>query len=134
MTVDIYNLHMEAGGAPEDEVLREQGVDQLLASMSTYSAGRAIIIGGDFNLHTDEEPDGTTYQRLLTSAGLTDVCAAVNCGDDGRIDKFAFRSNDTVVITPLSWSNEDALFQDGGGVDLSDHEPIAVEFQWAVTN
>lgn len=134
VTVDIYNLHMEAGGDPQDEVFREEGVDQLLASMSTYSAGRAIIVGGDFNLHTDEEPDATTYQRLLTSAGLTDACAVVGCGDDGRIDKFAFRSNDTVAITALTWSNEDALFQDGNGEDLSDHEPIAVRFQWALTN
>lgn len=134
VTVDVYNLHMEAGGDPQDEVLREQGVDQLLAAMSTYSAGRAIIIGGDFNLHTDEEPDGTTYQRLLTSAGLTDTCTAVGCADPGRIDKFAFRSNDAVAITPLSWSNEDALFQDGNGDDLSDHEPIAVQFDWTVTN
>jgi endonuclease/exonuclease/phosphatase family metal-dependent hydrolase len=134
VTVDIYDLHMEAGGDPEDEAIREQGVDQLLAALSTYSAGRAVIIAGDFNLHTNDEPDGTTYLRLLTSAGLTDSCVALSCGDTGRIDKFAFRSNNTVTITPLSWSNEDALFQDGAGEDLSDHEPIAVRFDWALTN
>lgn len=134
ITVDVYNLHMEAGGDPQDEALREDAVDQLLAQMSTYSAGRAIIIGGDFNLHTDEEPDATTYQRLLTSAGLTDVCAAVGCPDIGRIDKFAFRGNATLAITPLAWSNDDALFQDGSGEDLSDHEPIAARFDWTVTH
>jgi hypothetical protein len=134
LTVDIYNLHMEAGGDPQDEVLREQGVDQLLDAMSTYSAGRAIIIGGDFNLHTDEEPDATTYQRLLSSAGLTDACDAVGCLESDRIDKFAFRSNETVTISALSWSNDDALFQDDLGEDLSDHEPVAVRFDWAVTN
>src|SRR6185369_3599933 len=33
VTVDIYDLHMEAGGDPEDEAIREQGVDQLLAAL-----------------------------------------------------------------------------------------------------
>lgn len=134
VTVDVYDLHMEAGGAPEDDAIRAEGVDQLLASMSIYSAGRAVIIGGDFNLHTDEEPDGSTYQRLLTSAGLTDTCTARGCGDTGRIDKFAWRSNGTVTITPLSWRNEHALFMDGDGDPLSDHDPLAVRFAWAVTN
>ena len=50
--VDVYDLHMEAGGDPADDVARDQGITQLVQSMTTYSAGRPIIVGGDFNLHT----------------------------------------------------------------------------------
>jgi len=55
---------MEAGGDPEDDALRD--------AINTYSAGRAVIVGGDFNLHTDSEPDKTQYERLLSAAGLQD--------------------------------------------------------------
>jgi hypothetical protein len=134
ITVDIYDLHMEAGGDPQDDEIRDEGVDQLVASMNGYSAGRAVIVGGDFNLHTDGEPDATIYQRLLTLAGLTDACAAVGCADAGRIDKFAWRNSGAVTITPVSWSNESALFLDGNGVPLSDHDPVAVRFDWSIAN
>jgi hypothetical protein len=130
VTVDLYNLHAEAGGTANDDLLREQGMRDLAAFMNTHSAGRAILVGGDFNLHTNSEPDGTTYQLLMTLAGLTDSCAAVGCPDPGRIDKWAFRRSDTLAITPVSWSNDAAAFRDMNGDDLSDHEPVAVRFAW----
>jgi hypothetical protein len=132
ITVDLYNLHAEAGGTANDDLLREQGMRQLAAFMHTYSAGRAVLVGGDFNLHTDTEPDGSTYQLLLSLAGLTDSCAAVGCPESGRIDKWAFRSSTTLTLTPLEWRNDTALFRDGNGDMLSDHDPVAVRFAWAL--
>jgi len=132
IAVDIYDLHMEAGGDPEDDQLRDAGVTQLAAFIDGYSAGRAVIVGGDFNLHTDGEPDATIFQRLLAQASFTDACAALSCPDPGRIDKFLFRSNGTVTITPLSWRTEDDLFVDPSGAPLSDHDPVAVRFAWSV--
>jgi hypothetical protein len=131
VTVDVYNLHGEAGGDPEDDQLRDDGVTQLADFIVAHSAGRALIVGGDFNLHTDEEPDQTSFARLLSLTGTTDACAAVACPQI-RIDKFLFRSSDTLAIDALSWSNDDALFQDGAGEPLSDHDPVAVRFAWSV--
>lgn len=128
--VDVYNLHMEAGGDPQDDVLRDAGISLLRDTMNTYSAGRAVIVGGDFNLHTNTEPDKTQYERLLAEAGLTDVCAAVSCPSPGRIDKFAFRSGGGVTITPLSWRFETDVFQDPQGQPLSDHDALAVRWAW----
>lgn len=128
--IDVYNLHMEAGGAPEDEALRDAGVTQVRDAMNTISAGRAVIVGGDFNLHTDEEPDATQYARLLAEAGLQDVCATLSCPEHGRIDKFAFRSGGGVTVAPLSWRFETDVFVDGAGDPLSDHEALAVRFAW----
>ena len=35
VTIDVYTLHMEAGGDPEDETARDQGVTQLSAFINT---------------------------------------------------------------------------------------------------
>jgi hypothetical protein len=128
--VDVYDLHMEAGGDPEDDVLRDDGVTQLVEFIAQHSAGRPVIMGGDFNLHTDEEPDATQYQRLLDEAGLVDVCAALACPQPGRIDKFAFRSAGNVTLTPLSWRFETDVFVREDLEPLSDHDALAVRFGW----
>jgi len=132
VTVDVYDLHGEAGGTPNDDVLRDAGVTQLSTFIQTFSAGRPIIVGGDFNLHTDTEPDSTQFNRLLSKTGLVDVCAALSCPEPGRIDKFLFRSSDAVTITPLSWRFETDVFLRGDGEPLSDHDALAVRFGWAV--
>jgi endonuclease/exonuclease/phosphatase family metal-dependent hydrolase len=132
-SVDVYDLHMEAGGDPEDDALRDAGITQLATFINSYSVGRAVIVGGDFNLHTSTEPDGTQYQRLITDAGLTDACQALGCADPGRIDKILVRSSAQVTLTPVSYSVETAAFLDGNGDSLSDHEPVAVRIDWTVT-
>ncbi len=132
-SVDVYNLHMEAGSDPEDDVLRDEGITQLSTFIASVSEGRAIIVGGDFNLHTNTEPDSTQFQRLLTETGLVDVCAALGCPQPGRIDKFLFRSSDEITITPTSWLFATETFVDGEGEPLSDHDPLEVRFDWAIT-
>lgn len=132
-TVDVYNLHMEAGGSATDDALRDQGVTELSTFMSEHSAGRAVIVGGDFNLHTDEEPDATIFERLLDEQDLTDTCAALGCANPGRIDKLLVRSGGGVTLTPVSYSVETAQFLDENGQSLSDHQPVAVQIDWTVT-
>ena len=128
IVVDVYNLHLEAGNTSNDDRLRLDDVIDLAAFINDYSAGRAVIVGGDFNLHVEDEPDGTTFARLLTDANLMDACAALGCPEPERIDKFLFRSSDDVTVTPIAWSNEDEKFRADDGDQLSDHEPVAVEF------
>ena len=133
VTVDVYDLHMEAGSDPADDVARDQGVTQLSNFIQAHSAGRPVIVGGDFNLHTNSEPDSSQFQRLLAETGLLDVCATLACPEPGRIDKFLFRSSASVTLTPLSWHFETDVFVRDGNVPLSDHEALAVRFAWAVT-
>ncbi|MBM4268746.1 MAG: hypothetical protein FJ144_19390 [Deltaproteobacteria bacterium] len=130
--VDVYDLHMEAGGTPHDEELRDAGVTQLVEFIHEISIDRPVIVGGDFNLHTDEEPDSSQFQRLLAEAGLTDVCAALDCPQPGRIDKFLFRSSDDVTLAPTSWRFETDVFVSPEGEALSDHDPLAVRFTWSL--
>jgi hypothetical protein len=128
--IDVYNLHMEAGGTAHDDQLRHDDVLALAAFIDTYSDGRPVIVGGDFNLHIEDQPDGATFALLLSEAELIDACTFLDCPQPERIDKFLFRSSDTIAITALAWSNEDAKFRSDAGEQLSDHQPVAVEFQW----
>lgn len=133
VVVDVYNLHMEAGGDPEDDVARDAGITQLSQFIQANSAGRPLIVGGDFNLHTNTEPDSSQFQRLLSETGLVDVCAALGCPSPGRIDKFLFRSSDRVTLAPQSWGFETDVFVRDDGESLSDHDALAVPFAWTVT-
>jgi len=130
IVVDVYNLHMEAGGSDEDNQLRDDQVAQLVGYIVANSAGNAVIVGGDFNLHSDSAPDDVPFQALLDGASLQDVCVAVGCPDTNRIDKFLFRSSSTLQLSPLSWNFETDVFVAPGGEPLSDHDPLAVEFLW----
>lgn len=125
--VDIYNLHMDAGGSAGDIQARQAQVQQLLDTIAARSADRAIIVAGDTNMNADDEPD---VQTLLTGASLLDACRELACGEDNRIDRIMFRSSATVELVPTSWAI-DPTFVNGMGEPLSDHEPVVVEFDWA---
>ncbi|MEZ5383543.1 MAG: hypothetical protein R2754_17315 [Microthrixaceae bacterium] len=130
VTVDLYNLHNEAGG--DDDALRADDLDQLVAYLDDNSADRPVIIGGDWNLHTDEEPDATQFQDFLAETGLTDTCDVVDCGDDTHIiDKIVFRSSDDLTLTPTRHEFERERFVDDSGEPLSDHDPLRVDFDWS---
>jgi hypothetical protein len=135
--VDVYNLHGEAGGSETDQQLQEDDYEELAAYIDEHSTGRAILLGGDTNLHTEpEHPDAegeadtVIWERFLRRTGLRDACTAVGCEQTGDIDKIAFRSNRDVTLTPLShrFPTDDFLTPEGEA--LSDHEPLVVRFRW----
>lgn len=128
--LDVYNLHGEAGSDPEDLPLKELDFEELAAYINAHSRGRAIILGGDTNLHTDQEFAGGIWQTFRSATGILDVCDTLDCGtDDHDIDKFAYRSSSTLEIEPLSHQFERDKFTYEGGA-LSDHEALAVRFRW----
>jgi hypothetical protein len=115
---------------------------QLAAFINAPSrAGRAIILGGDTNLHTERpisatNPDRQIWNDFLAATALVDVCntavTGISCGLDrsgSAIDKFAFRSSGALLITASSHRFETAKFR-SGTTYLSDHDPVAVRFRW----
>ncbi|MEX2160263.1 MAG: endonuclease/exonuclease/phosphatase family protein [Dehalococcoidia bacterium] len=111
VTVDVYTLHAEAGSEDDDNTARAEGFADLAAYIEQNSVGRAIILGGDMNLHTDatdqDHPEDLgVWQTFLQRTGLTDVCDALQCADPTRIDKFAFRSSDAITLEPQTWEFE----------------------------
>lgn len=141
VVVDLYDLHGEAGGGEEDQALQVEDFEQLADYINENSAGNAIILGGDTNLHTDlpgddaheDSADGEDleiWDRFLADTGLTDACAATDCDDAGRIDKIAFRSDDGIELEPTSYGFQTDVFVDEAGEDLSDHQALEVVFAW----
>jgi len=131
VSIDVYNLHGEAGGGPEDQRLRSDNMVELAAGILAYSAGRAVIVGGDFNLHTDRPLDSAQFQTLLDATGLIDACDYLACTEQvGSIDKFLFRSGRDVVVVPRSFHFEVETFVSPQGEPLSDHDPLHVRFAW----
>jgi hypothetical protein len=137
VVVDLYNLHADAGGGPEDQAARVAGFEQLAAYLEAQSAGHSIILGGDTNLHTDPASDdprdlaeSELWAAFLSRTGLIDVCDALGCPEPARIDKVAYRNGDGIELEPLSWRFEVEKFQDESGEPLSDHDPLAVRWRW----
>jgi hypothetical protein len=136
VTVDLYNLHGEAGGTATDQALQTDDFEQLGDYIETHSQGRAIILGGDTNLHTDDHPDGSNgadlviWEEFLDRTGLIDACDATDCPSPGRIDKAAFRSGGGVALEATDHRFLPERFVDPEGDALSDHVPLEVEFSW----
>lgn len=124
--VDLYNLHLDAGR--EDFAVRADNVAQLIAHIEANATGRAVIVGGDFNLRLDRDPDSDQFADLLASSGLTDVCTELACPEPNRIDKVLYRSSADIEITALEWRNDSERFTRDDGEPLSDHDPVAAAF------
>jgi hypothetical protein len=130
--VDVYTLHGEAGETAEDQRLQTDDYVQLADHIVAHSSGRAVIVGGDTNLHTTSgnPADRAIWSTFLSRTGLTDACTALSCADTGSIDKIGFRSGGGVTLSVTSHDFPRARFRDAEGVDLSDHPPLVVGFHW----
>lgn len=135
--VDVYTLHAEAGGTEGDQSLQEDDFAQLAAFVDEHSDGRAVILGGDTNLHTESdhpdasgEADTVIWQRFLDDTGLIDSCVALDCAETDAIDKIAFRSDGGVELEATDHEFPTEQFVDAAGDDLSDHPPLVVGFRW----
>ncbi len=126
--LDVYNTHHEAGGGDEDNAARWSQVEEVLAAMDEHSAGRAVLFLGDFNLHGDD-PEDQPCLDAYRGYGLEDACDALGCPEPGRIDRAWFRSGDALQLVPTDWAVQEQ-FVDEQGEPLSDHDAIAVGFDW----
>lgn len=135
--VDVYNLHAEAGGTTRDQELQADDFELLADFILSRSEGRAIVLGGDTNLHTDpSHPDASgtrdteIWRRFLERTGLVDTCDELACPYPSSIDKIAYRDGAGLDLAPLHHSMPTERFQRPGGGDLSDHPPVVVRFRW----
>jgi endonuclease/exonuclease/phosphatase (EEP) superfamily protein YafD len=128
LAVDVYNLHMDAGGCEGDIHARGVQTDQLLEKIRTRSVGKAVIVAGDTNLKRSRPDDVESLEHLLSEASLREACLFLNCAQE-TIDRVLFRGSDSVSLVPISWDHP-PQFVDAEGRDLSDHKPVAVRFHW----
>ncbi len=128
LTIDLYNLHADAGADRYDIEARRLQFEQLRDRILAESAGRAVIAGGDTNLAATRGGDMVTLDRFLRDTGLVDVCRALGCRSD-RIDRVLVRSGDRMQLRALGWRVADE-FIDANAAPLSDHEAVHVDIGW----
>ncbi|MFT4614458.1 MAG: hypothetical protein ACI9NT_001603 [Bacteroidia bacterium] len=129
--VDVYNVHGEAGNDAGDQALKIINTRDLVSFMQMFSAGRAIVIGGDFNMRLRRPHDADNLNYLTTETGLANACAILGNVDEEAIDKFFFRSSDILTLTPTSCRFETDVFVTADSEPLSDHDALAVGFAWS---
>ena len=124
--VDVYNVHLDAGGGAGDRAAREAQITQLVQAIQQHSEGSAVLLAGDTNIRSNQRG---LMRRLEQETGLVDVCSALQCPEPQRIDRILVRDSARVHWTPRRWSI-DARFVDAQGNALSDHLPVAAELDW----
>jgi endonuclease/exonuclease/phosphatase family metal-dependent hydrolase len=145
-SVDVYDMHCDAGSAAGDLAARSNNLRQLAAAIATRSLGRAVIVAGDSNARYSRV--GDALPELVDMASLSDawvvlhnngqrpasgspvVCSPDDPNDPAceRIDKIFYRSGGGVTLVPREYTVEGAKFVDETGAQLSDHRPVSVVF------
>ncbi|TGZ78167.1 Endonuclease/exonuclease/phosphatase [Ascodesmis nigricans] len=153
ITLDLYNLHADAGQASLDFKARQKQFAQLAEYIATYSTptGNPVIITGDMNALYSKEKD--PMREFVAKTGVRDVWTVLKRGgvqpgvgetqecpfpwEDGMeeaecelIDKVFWRDGTGVRLVPTAWENENARFLTETGEPLSDHYPVRAEFRW----
>jgi endonuclease/exonuclease/phosphatase (EEP) superfamily protein YafD len=128
VTVDVYDLHAEAGSSLLDIDARRDNFEQLSDYLRARSRDHAIIVAGDTNLRTGVPADAEILDHFLSVTGLTDACRRFGCGEE-KLDRVLFASSRNVHLDVLGWW-VDRRFVDAQGEPLSDHPAIGVELSW----
>jgi endonuclease/exonuclease/phosphatase family metal-dependent hydrolase len=128
-SIDVYNLHMEAGGCPEDLVSRDAQTDQLLEAISERSPRRAVIVVGDTNLRPSDPFEDELLGRIRAGASLQDACTVLDCPEPDRIDRFLLRGGEDLDLLAVEWHQAMEFF-DAEGAPLSDHDALAARFEF----
>lgn len=128
-TIDFFNLHLDAGDHSADQAARRQQLERVAQTIPIESAGRALIVGGDLNLHYDDPEDRALLEQFRSRLQLIDTGAAL--GQPGRwpekIDYLLYRSGDDLELE-LVEAGIATEFADGTR-PLSDHPAIYARFR-----
>ncbi|GAA3925827.1 hypothetical protein GCM10023085_03850 [Actinomadura viridis] len=150
VSIDLYNLHANAGTAQADLAARRANISQISAYITAHSAGRAVVVMGDTNTRYTRAEDN--IRELVAAGGFTDawvadarggvppaagdpalVCDDSQVTDDCEVvDKILFRDGGDVRLRLTGYSNENARFRTADDTMLSDHYPIAATFAWSL--
>ena len=148
--IDVYNVHATAQDDQNATVARQKNINQLKTYIKKYSAGRPLLIMGDFNAHYADELDNIrSFQQDL---GLVDAWVSLrNKGiiphlqadfeaksalelteDCEGIDKIYYRNDHHLLFEAKNYQVQKRLFQNERGQDLSDHCAVSVQLGWRV--
>lgn len=82
-SVDVYNLHADAGSLADDLAARQANMKQVLADVDVWTKGNAVVVAGDTNSRSSRGAD--TGLRGFVAAGFRDAWVEVE--RDGAVPK-----------------------------------------------
>lgn len=126
--VDLYDLHLDAGDRGADFRARRAQIDRLRREIDGRSAGRAVVVAGDFNLKQDVKRDRELLEGFRRDLGLADTGARPTAERwDEVVDYILYRSGSGVALAVLE-AGEAREFVDAASAPLSDHPALFVRF------
>jgi endonuclease/exonuclease/phosphatase family metal-dependent hydrolase len=102
--VDVYTTHLDAGGHPASAAARRRQLADLVDRIATISAGRAVILAGDFNAPRRRPDDLIALEEALTALGLTSAGARARnrASDDCQVVHIYYRSAPGTTVEVLA--------------------------------
>jgi len=147
--LELFLLTPDSRTEDQDETARAANLQQVADYIDTWSAGNAVVVYGDTNSRYTRPLDKITVfqtQNSLTDAWVQlergGVNPTVETGCDNpsltnfceTVDKAFYRGSKQLTLTGTYFSYESTKFLQSDGSILSDHNPITVNFTWAVSN
>lgn len=128
-SIDVYDLHLDAGLGPADHAVRTQQIEVLRSHIQRLSDGRAVIVGGDFNLDARTPRDRILLDRFATDLHLSHSGAGGSALHwTEQIDHVYYRSGAGTTLQVLN-AGEGKEFVGHDKKPLSDHPAIVVRFE-----
>ena len=129
ITLDLYNTHLDAGRAKEDQEVRQKQLARLARFVEEKSRNRPVIMAGDFNLNWRFPEMRQSLEGFMHRLGLTRVGEAQN--PKNPVDHILFRKGGTIDLSVIRAGLAPGFAV--RGQSLSDHEPITATFRvrWA---
>ncbi len=135
-SVDIYNVHFDAGSEPGDYEARQKQLNQLSAFLTQRSEDQAVIIAGDFNMHGRKDnildnEEMKNFSLFLSKHRLKDATQKLSSPEEreDRLDRILYRGNKALKLT-LKKTGIPTDFVDMRGFPLSDHRPFFANFAY----
>lgn len=132
-----------------DETARNANLQQVADYIDTWSIGNAVVVYGDTNSRYTRALDGITV--FQTQNGLTDAFVQLERGGVDptveticdnpslintceTVDKVFYRGSRQLTLDATYFNYESSKFVQADGSILSDHNPITVNYTWAVSD
>ncbi len=152
VTVDMYNVHANAQSTEAALFARRANTLQLYQYIEEHSAGRPVLVFGDFNSRYTRIGDTI---RIFENLGLKDAWvegvrggnypvldgnSLADCDPDRssasceKVDKVFYRSNEQLEFSVAKYQLDDSRFyyNNDPTQPLSDHWPLFVTFKYKV--
>jgi len=125
--IDVYNTHLEAGPSERSVAARSSQLEELAEAVERISAGRAVIVAGDFNIAMIRTGDRPVKLRFRERLGLEDSGAGAELPFWRERDFVLFRSGAGTKLS-VEESGEAVEFVSRGRA-LSDHPALYARFR-----